>query len=104
MDAHLYTLVTMIYSPNFKPFREFCPEYLDLIDILYYVSTFAAVMTVELYIYSGPASSGQSPSYRSTKRGACVASLHCQQCGGEDLGRCQVQTECGPEGHTGWNV
>ena len=57
-----------------------------------------------LIVSPGPAGSGQSPSHRSTKWGSCVASLHYQQCGREDPGRCQVQIKRGPKGHPGRHV
>ncbi len=49
----------------------------------------------------GSAGPGSRPSYRAAERGACAASVHRKQRGGEDPGRCQIQAERGPESHPG---
>lgn len=52
----------------------------------------------------GSASPGSRPSYRAAEWGARAASVYREQRGGEDPGRCQIQTERGPEGHPGRHV
>ncbi len=49
----------------------------------------------------GSAGPGSRPSYRAAERGAGAASVHREQRGGGDPGRCQIQAERGPEGHPG---
>lgn len=54
-----------------------------------------------LFLAAGLASSGPRSSHWATERGACAASLHCQQRGREDPRCCQVQIKRGPEGDPG---
>ena len=44
-------------------------------------------------VIAGPASPGQGSSHWSEERGEGPAAVHCEQRGGEDIGRSEIQAE-----------